>query len=157
MGKIPLANIYLQTLSDLRLETPQTTEVVNLMGLSSQTDGNGGVYNWDSTNSNTDDGFVTIAVTGISTGRWIRVGSGNTIKGSVTTSGITLTTSYTLNYPGGTLPFIPITVIIVPRSLAAAGLSYISSITATSFTVNFVLAPTIGVNNLSFDYIVIKQ
>lgn len=154
---IPQAFVCLSTLTDLRAQVPQTNEVVSLLGLTSSTDGNGGIYNWNSSSTATDDGFITIAVTGISTGRWLRVGSGNTIKGNVTSSGISLTTSYTVSYSSGTLPFTPITVLISPRSLAAAGPSYVSAITTTGFTVNFVLAPTIGTNNLSFDYVVIKQ
>lgn len=154
---MPIALVTCQTVTDLRAFVPQTLEKVDLLGLTSAVDGNGGTYIWNSTSTATDDGFLTIAVTGITTGRWIRIGSGNTIKGNVTSSGLSLTTSYTVSYSGGTLPFTPITVLISPRSLAAAGPSYVSSITTTGFTVNFVLAPTIGTNNLSFDYIVIKQ
>jgi len=155
--QIPMSLVTLSTLTDLRGFTPQTNEIVTLMGLTSATDGNGGNYNWNSSSTAIDDGFITIAVTGISTRRWLRIGSGNTIKGNVTSSGISLTTSYTVTYSSGTLPFTPITVLIIPRSLAAAGPSYVSSITTTGFTVNFVVAPTIGTNNLSFDYVVIKQ
>lgn len=155
---VPQSLVFLSTLTDLRAQVPQINEVVTLMGLSSITDGNGGEYSWNNTSTATDDGFLTIAVTGVTTGRWLRIGNGNTIKGSLTASGISLTSSYTVNYQGNvTLPFTPITAIIIPRSLAAAGPSYVSSITTTGFTVNFVLAPTIGTNNLSFDYIVIKQ
>lgn len=154
---MPIALVTCQTLTDLRALVPQTMEKVDLLGLTSAVDGNGGTYIWNSTSTATDDGFITIAVTGISTGRWLRIGSGNTIKGNVTASGISLTTAYTVSYSSGTLPFTPITVIISPRSLAAAGPSYVSSITTSGFTVNFVLAPTIGTNNLSFDYVVIKQ
>lgn len=154
---MPISLITCSTLTDLRALQPQASEKVDLLGLTSAIDGNGGTYIWNPTSTITDDGFLTIQVTGITTGRWIRIGSGNTIKGNVTSSGISLTTSYTVSYSGGTLPFTPITVLISPRSLAAAGPSYVSSITTTGFTVNFVLAPTVGVNNLSFDYIVVKQ
>lgn len=154
---VPESLVWLSTLTDLRAQQPQANEIVTLMGLSSATDGNGGSYTWNSTSTATDDGFLTVAVTGITTGRWLRIGNGNTIKGSVTISGIALTTAYTVSYPVGTLPFTPITVLIIPRTVAAAGLSWISSITTTGFTVNFVLAPTVGVNNLTFDFVVIKQ
>lgn len=151
---IPHALVYLSTVSDLRLQTPQASEVINLMGLSSATDQNGGVYNWNPTSTATDDGFLTIQVTGISTGRWLRVGNGNTIKGTVSSTGIALTFSYTVNYQQGTLPFVPITVLIIGRSAAASGPNYISSITNTGFTVVFTGVP---IGTITFDYIVIKQ
>jgi|ERR1700744_209732 len=154
---IPVSQVTFGTVADLRLQAGTANTQVLLNGLTSINDGNGGTYMWNATSTATDDGFITVAVTGVSTGRWIRIGNGNTIKGSITTSGISLTTAYALNYPGGTLPFVPITVVVIPRTVAAAGPSWVSGITNTGFTVNFVLAPTIGVNNLTFDYIVIKQ
>lgn len=154
---MPSALITLSTVTDLRLQQPQATERVDLLGLSSATDGNGGIYTWNAASTTADDGFLTIQVTGISTGRWIRIGGGNAIKGSVIISGLSLTTTYAVSYPGGTLPFTPVTVIIIPRSLAAAGLSYVSAITTTGFTVNFVLAPSIGTSNINFDWVAIKQ
>lgn len=35
-------------------------------------DGGGGAYYWDSTNTSTADGALVIAVTGVTTGRWIK-------------------------------------------------------------------------------------
>jgi len=154
---VPQALVCLSTLTDLRVQAPGSLAKIDLLGIASSTDGNGGIYVWNTTSTANDDGFLTVQVTGITTGRWLRIGSGNTIKGTVTASGISLTTSYTVSYSSGALPFTPITVLISPRSLAAAGLAYVSSITTSGFTINFVLAPTIGTNNLSFDYVVIKQ
>src|ERR1700748_289414 len=83
---IPQALISLSTLTNLRAEIPQTNEMVTLLGLNSLNDGNGGTYYWNSTSTATDDGFITVAVTGISTGRWIRLANSNTLKGTVTLS-----------------------------------------------------------------------
>ncbi len=154
---VPVAQLTFSTIADLRAQSGTESSLATLNGLVTKNDGNGGVYMWDAASTTADDGFVTIKVTSVTTGRWKRIGNGNTIKGTVTTSGITLQTSYTVNYQGGALPFVPITVIVNPRSSSAAERSWISSITNTGFTINFLTIPILGTNNIVFDYIVIKQ
>jgi len=154
---VPVSLVSLSTVSDLRLQTPQNSQMVQLLGLTSINDTNGGTYYWNSASTASDNGFITIQVTGISTGRWVRLGNGNTIKGTATFSGVSLTTSYTVPYQQGTLPFVPISVIVTPRSANAAALSYISNITNTGFTIVFLTIPVLGTNNIVFDYVVIKQ
>lgn len=155
---VPTAQLTFSTLNDLRSQGAQMDGAIGtLIGLTTVTDGNGGQYQWRASSTATDDGFVTVKVANITTGRWVRIGNGNTIKGSVQTSGVSLQTSYTVNYQGGALPFVPITVIVNPRSSAAAERSWISSITNTGFTINFLTIPILGTNNIQFDYIVVKQ
>lgn len=65
-------------------------------------------------------------------------------------SGIALTTSYVVTHG---LSFTPGKIFIMPRSLSAAALSYVSSITSTIFTITFLTVPVLGTNNISFDWI----
>lgn len=155
---VPAPQLTFSTVADLRSQGANANGVMaSLSGLVTADDQNGGIYKWNSTSTATDDGFITIKVANITTGRWIRIGNGNTIKGTVTTSGVSLQTAYTVSYQGGALPFVPITVIVNPRSASAAERSWISSITNTGFTINFLTIPILGTNNIVFDYIVVKQ
>lgn len=154
---IPAAQLTFGTVTDLRAQAGTSGTLAVLNGLNALNDGNGGTYMWDAASTTTDDGFVTVKVTSVATGRWKRIGNGNTIKGTVTTSGAALQTAYTVNYQSGALPFVPITVIVNPRSANAAVPSWISSITNTGFTINFASVPILGTNNIVFDYIVVKQ
>jgi len=155
--QVPNSLVTLSTLTDLRALPPgQTTQTVILMGLTSSTDGNGGTYYWSNASTANDDGFLTVKETDITTGRWVRVGNGNVLKGTSTFSGVTLTTTYTVNY-GVTYPFTPVTVITVPKSANAAALSYITNITTSSFQIVFLTVPVLGTNNISFDWIVVKS
>lgn len=45
---------------------------IELLGLLSVDDGEGGLYHWDDISTIPDDGFGVIQVTGVATGRWIR-------------------------------------------------------------------------------------
>lgn len=154
---VPSAQLTFSVLTDLRAQSGTDNSLATLNGLVTKNDGNGGVYMWSAASVATDDGFVTVKVTNVTTGRWLRIGNGNTIKGSVTTSGVAFQTAYTVNYQTGTLPFVPITVIVNHRSQNAAVPSWISSITNTGFTINFSSIPVLGTNNIVFDYIVVKQ
>lgn len=69
--------------------------------------------------------------------------------GSTTFSGLTLTTQYTVTHG---LPFTPSKVQLQPRSVNAAALFYIDNITSTTFRITFVVVPTLGTNNISFDW-----
>lgn len=141
-------------LSDLKTCVGTQDVQVLLLGLTSMYDNNGGTYTWDISSTATDDGFKTIQVTGVTTGRWLRVGNSNTVKSTSTVSGAALTTAYIINHG---LPFTPAQVYIQPRSSNAAVPSWISSINSTSFTVNFASIPILGTNNITFDWLVIKQ
>lgn len=149
-----VASQSFDTLADLRLQTGMANVQVLLMGLSSLTDGNGGMYRWDSTSTEADDGFTIVQVTGTTTGRWKRVANSNTVKGTNTLSGAVLQTAYVINHG---LPFTPLQVYIQARSSNAAVPSWVSNINATSFTVNFASVPILGTNNIIIDWLVIKQ
>lgn len=149
-----VASQSFDTLADLRLQTGMANVQVLLMGLSNMNDNNGGMYRWDASSTDTDDGFTIVQVTGVTTGRWKRVGNSNTVKGTNTLSGLALQTAYVINHG---LPFTPLQVYIQPRSANAAVPSWISAINSTSFTVNFASIPVIGTNNITIDWLVIKQ
>jgi hypothetical protein len=58
--------------------TPNVTrQIVQSDGYSSAGDGGGGAFAWNATDTRTTDGGTIIAVTGIATGRWNRVFSGD--------------------------------------------------------------------------------
>jgi len=153
---VPSAPNTCGTVADLRLQGGSPVVQVNVSGLLAPNDGNGGIYTWDDTSTAADDGFLLIKATSTSTGRWKRIGNSNTLKGSVILSGGALTTAYTVNYQNN-LPFVPLTVIVIPRTSNAAVPSWVSTITNTGFTLNFTSVPILGTNNIGLDYIVVKQ
>jgi hypothetical protein len=155
-AQVSIPQVTFNTLNDLRGQAALNNVLVQLNGLTSANDGNGGLYMWNASSTATDDGFLTVAVSGVSPGRWIRVGNGNTLKFSKTFSGGALQTTYTITY-GVTLPFVPISVFVQPRSANAAVPSWITNITNSSFDITFSSVPVLGTNNLSIDVIVIKQ
>lgn len=153
---MPLPAVFFGTRSDIRAQKGTEGVQALLNGLVTSDDGNGGIYKWSNTNTDADDGFITLQVTSVSTGRWKRIANGNTLKGSSTLSGAALQTAYTVPF-NQTLPFTPITIIINPRSANAAVPSWISSISTTGFTINFASVPVLGTNNIVIDWIVVKQ
>jgi len=153
---LSLPSVFFSTRTDMRGQKGTEGVQVLLNGLLTTNDGNGGVYMWNATSTDTDDGFVTLAVTGVTTGRWKRIGNGNTLKFSRNSSGTVLQTAYQINYDVP-LPFVPITVIAIPRSAPAAALCYVTNITNTGFTLNYLTVPILGTNNIINDFIVIKQ
>lgn len=144
------------TRADLRKQVAFDKVMVTLSGLVTEGDKNGGIYQWDSLSTATDDGVLVIKVDNVVTGRWIKKLNDNTIKGSVVMSGVALQTAYPITFTTA-LPFIPSMVVIQPTSINAAALSWVSNKSTTGFTVNFLSVPILGTNNITFDYIVIKQ
>lgn len=151
---VPISLVALSTVTDLRTFPPQTSQMVQLLGLTTLADGNGGNYYWSATSTATDDGFITVQVTGITTGRWLRIGNSNTLKGSASFSAVALQSTYTVPF-GITFPFTPRTVIVIPRS-TNAGLGYsIGTITTSNFTITFNSVPLLG--TLNCDFVIVKQ
>jgi len=142
------------TITDLRSQAGVNNVQVLLQGLSVSGDGNGGVYSWNATSTDADDGFITIKVTSVATGRWKRMANSNTIKGTITFSATVLTTAYNVTHG---LNFTPSQVYIQARSSNAAVPSWVSVIDATKFVVNFASVPILGTNNITIDYLIIKQ
>lgn len=153
---VPVPPNSFGTLADLRNQQGTPNVQVLLNGLININDGNGGTYMWSPASTDADDGFITVQVASVPTGRWKRIGNGNTLKGTKTLSGAVLQTAYTVTYDTA-LPFTPITIIVNPRSANAAVPSWISSITNTGFTINFSSVPILGTNNIVIDFIVVKQ
>ena len=153
---VPVAPNTYGTVADLRMQAGSPIALVDVSGLLSVNDGNGGSYYWNSTSTATDDGFMIIKATASATGRWMRIGNSNTLKGTAVLCGAALTTAYTVNY-STTLPFIPISVIVIPRTANAAVPSWVSSITNTGFTVNLSSVPLLGTSNIGIDFVIIKQ
>lgn len=153
---IPVAKNTFGTVADLRAQAGTDKVQVLLNGLATVGDNNGGTYMWNATSTATDDGFLTIAATGVQTGRWIRLVNANTIKGTKTLSGLALQTAYTINYDT-VLPSIPAMIIVQPYSANAAVPSWVSNVTTTGFTVNFASVPILGTNNIVINFLIIKQ
>ena len=142
------------TIADLRTQIGSDNVQVLLQGLLTVGDSNGGIYAWVANNTEADDGFLIVKVANVTTGRWKRMSNSNSVKGNVTFSATILTSSYVVNHG---LPFTPNQVYIQPRSANAAVPSWVSNITSTSFTVNFASVPVLGTNNITIDYLIIKQ
>lgn len=68
-------------------------------------------------------------------------------KGTSTISGVSLQTAYVITHG---LSYTPSQIYIQSTTLAGAALNYVTTITGTTFTVNFAVAPSIGTNNISF-------
>jgi hypothetical protein len=65
------------TIAQLRTTNPALVPAtINLQGYTAAGDGGGGLFYWNSTSTTADNGGTIIAVTGITTGRWIRIYSG---------------------------------------------------------------------------------
>lgn len=150
-----IASKQFGTVADLRLQAGMQGTIVNLSGLTTANDKNGGNYYWNSASTATDDGISVIKVTNVTTGRWIKMLNENTIKGSKTFNGVTLQTAYPITFDTA-LPVAPAMVIIQAYSANAAVPSWVSNVTTTGFTVNFASVPLIGTLNLSITYLVIK-
>lgn len=67
--------ITINTIADLKLQSPSTDAVVLVMGQTTKADGRGGFYQWDSVDTTTEDTkyYNVVKVTSITTGRWKRV------------------------------------------------------------------------------------
>lgn len=150
-----VASKQFSTISDLRLQGGMDGTIVNVSGLATANDKNGGNYYWNASSTSSDDGITVIKVTAIATGRWIKMTNDNTIKGGQVLSGTVLQTAYPITY-GQTLPFTPAMIIVQAYSANAAVPSWVSNVTTTGFTVNFASIPIVGTNNLSITYIIIK-
>lgn len=70
-------SLQVSTVTQLRAVPPVTaTAVINLQGFGTGGDGGAGTFYWNSSSTLPDDGGTIFQVTGISTGRWIRLFSG---------------------------------------------------------------------------------
>ncbi len=67
----------ISTISELKLRKGTTNANVEVLGYYTSGDGGGGEFYWNSTSTATDNGGTVIQVTGVSTGRWIRIINGN--------------------------------------------------------------------------------
>jgi len=153
---IPASQLSFGTISDLRAQGSTPNSIALLNGLTAIGDNNGGTYMWNATSTAADDGFITIKVANITTGRWVRLVNSNTIKGTKVLSGLALQTAYVINFDT-TLPTIPAMVIIQAYSSNAAVPSWVSNVTTTGFTANFASVPILGTNNIEIRYLIIKQ
>jgi len=151
---MPTASKEFNIVTDLRAQAGTDNVQVSVKGLITVGDQNGGQYYWSASSTDADDGFITIKVTTVDTGRWKRLPNANTVKGNVTFSATLVTSSYVVNHG---LPFTPLQIYVQPTSANAAVPSWVSNINATSFTVNFASVPILGTNNISIFWLAIKQ
>lgn len=143
------------TISDLRAQSGSENTQVDVLGLNSPTDKNGGKFYWNPLSTATDDGLTVIQTGSVNPGRWIRMLNNNTIKGTKTLSGTLLQTAYPIAFDE-TLPMAPAMVIIQAYSANAAVPSWVSNVTNTGFTANFASVPVVGTNNIVITYLIIK-
>ena len=68
--------ISVATIGDLRLISGSAGQSVQLRGYYADQDGGGGLFDWNSSSSASDNAGTIIAPTGVSTGRWLRRYSG---------------------------------------------------------------------------------
>jgi hypothetical protein len=68
----------IESIADLRLfaATPEDNDTVDLLGYYASGDGGGGLFYWDISSTETDNGGTIIKVTTVATGRWKMVFSG---------------------------------------------------------------------------------
>lgn len=142
--------------AELRKITGIDSSVVYCLGRDSVGDGFGAFYRMKKgiSPAPVDDNLNIIVPSGVSNVAWMRVKNNNIIVNRSTFSGITLQTSYTVNHG---LNFTPIKVFLTPASPNAAAPCYVSSITATTFTVTFLTVPVLGTNNITFDWMAFKN
>lgn len=154
MAYNPTTNSF-DLLADLALQKGTPSTVVYVSGQTTINDGGGGNYMWDNTSTTTADGIRVVAVTGVTTGRWLRSKSTNYGTGSTTFGGIALTSIYTINHNQS---FTPAQVHIQARNAgAASGTSYVQNITSTTFQIVFTGIPIIGTNNITFDFLAVRS
>lgn len=70
----------IQNIAELKLRKGRSGTIVEVSGYYSANDGGGGKYQWDNTSTATDDGGSVIAVTGVTTGRWIAIFDDNIVN-----------------------------------------------------------------------------
>lgn len=146
-------NQVFDTIADLTLQKGTPTTSVMVLGASTVNDGNGGIYLWDNSSIATADGSRIIAVSGVTTGRWIRSRNNNYGTGQVSFPGITLQTRYTRTHNQS---FTPTQIHIQARSTSAASsLCWVDNITSTSFDIVFVNVPLLS-TNIIFDFLAIR-
>lgn len=72
-------------------------------------------------------------------------------SGSATFNGVALQTTFTVSHSAG---FTPSQVFITPSNATTSILYYVDNKTVTTFDVHFLTAPTVGTNNVKFDWLV---
>jgi len=65
--------------ADLRTQNRNIGTIYLATGLVTEGDTGGGIYFWNPASTNADDGFYYIQVTGVATGRWVRIYAGSNI------------------------------------------------------------------------------
>jgi len=62
-------------ITDLRTQNRNIGILYVATGQTTQGDNNGGMYMWNPSSTAADDSFYVIQVTGVATGRWLRIGA----------------------------------------------------------------------------------
>lgn len=73
---VTTAALPVPTVASVRLVSSSAGPVLVTSGRTSAGDGGGGTWAWDPTSTDSDDGALAVAVTGVTTGRWKRQYSG---------------------------------------------------------------------------------
>lgn len=153
MGYNATSNSF-DTLTDLSGQAGTPGASVQVLGATTFNDGGGGSYFWDNSSTTTPNGVTVIQVTGVNPGRWMRSRNNNYGTNSVTFSGITLQTVYTVNHGQS---FTPAQIHIQAINAAArSGTSSVENITSTTFQIIFNAIPILGTNNITFNFLAIR-
>lgn len=68
-----MQTVKISNIAELKTRKGSTGAIVELLGYYTSGDEGGGKFYWDNNSTTTDDGGVNIQVTGVTTGRWIRI------------------------------------------------------------------------------------
>jgi hypothetical protein len=172
-------SISIYNITELKTKIGRYNQKVTVLGYFTPNDGGGGQFYWNKTSTTTADDAMVVQVTGVTTGRWIRIvqddyyvewfgakGDGATNDYAAITNCINYVASLT---KGGRIKFLAKTYLTAPfyikknvsmigsdRNLAAGAESTLNGTTiknySSTFSTNFVeLYPDITISNISFD------
>jgi hypothetical protein len=92
-------------ITDLRTQNRNIGILYVATGQTTQGDNNGGMYMWNPSSTAADDSFYVIQVTGVATGRWLRIGAASNIytaNGSLINNRTVTLNGFTLSFAGST-------------------------------------------------------
>jgi predicted heme/steroid binding protein len=92
-------------ITDLRTQNRNIGILYVATGQTTPGDNNGGMYMWNPSSTAADDSFYVLQVTGVATGRWLRIGAASNIytaDGSLINNRTVTLNGYTLNFAGST-------------------------------------------------------
>jgi len=140
MAYLTMTGQSFDSLTDLALQKGTEGATVYVSYATTAGDRGGGNYRWSDSAVNTPDGINYVQVTGVTTGRWVRMRNNNYTAGTIAFNISLGVTTYVVAHG---LPFTPTAILLEAISDSAAiGNRKISNISSTTFTV--VYGSTLG-------------